>query len=228
MTRFRHESSRGGDERQPVVRVVDDDPTLLRAVATLLRAAGFTVTTFDTPGAFLADRGGGPGCAVLDLHMPGAGGLELQEALALDDEPIPVIFLTGQGTVRSSVRAMKNGAVDFLTKPVAADELVDAVRRAIAIDAAARTERRGLRALRAAYERLTPREREVFALVALGRRNKQIAAVLGTSERTVKAHRANVMQKMGMASTADVARAAARLRDATPGPLPDRGGAAPL
>jgi len=143
--------------------------------------------------------------------MPGFGGLELQDAIAQAREPLPVIFLTGQGNVRTSVRAMKSGAIDFLTKPVSADELIDAVQRAIAIDEAMRAERYGLRELRARYETLTPREREVFALVARGLLNKQIAGELGTSERTAKAHRANVMQKMQMDSVAELARAAARL-----------------
>jgi FixJ family two-component response regulator len=143
--------------------------------------------------------------------MPGFGGLELQAAIARAREPLPVIFLTGQGNVRTSVRAMKSGAIDFLTKPVSADELIDAVQRALATDAATRAERHGLRELRARYQTLTPREREVFALVARGRLNKQIAGELGTSERTAKAHRANVMLKMRMESVAELARAAARL-----------------
>ena len=148
---------------------------------------------------------------VLDLRMEGVSGLDVQQALADMDDPLPVIFLTGHGDVHSSVRAMKRGAVDFLTKPVAGDELVDAVRRALAADAAGREDRRVLRELRARYMRLTPREREVFALVAGGLLNKQIAGELGTSERTVKAHRAHVMRKLDVASVADLARAAERL-----------------
>ena len=208
----------------PVVRVVDDDPALLRAVALLLRAAGLGVETFDSAEAFLARRGDAPGCAVLDLHMGGPGGLELQEALAQTDDPLPVIFLTGRGDVQSSVRAMKGGAVDFLTKPASGDELVEAVRRAVAIDAAARADRRRLRELRAKYQTLTPREREVFALVVRGLPNRQIAGELGTSERTVKAHRANVMQKMAMESVAGLARAAERLGEPTMRPSGRRGG----
>jgi FixJ family two-component response regulator len=127
------------------------------------------------------------------------------------DEPLPVIFLTGHGDVPSSVRAMKRGAVDFLTKPVAGDQLIDAVRRAIALDASARSERQALRELRGRYARLTARERQVFAFVARGLLNKQIAGELGTTERTVKAHRAHVMRKMEAQSVADLTRAAERL-----------------
>lgn len=200
-------------QREPVVHLVDDDPALLRAVALLLRTAGFLVQTFDSAEAFLARRGSAPGCAVLDLHMPGPGGLELQQALGQADEPLPVIFLTGRGDVRSSVRAMKGGAVDFLTKPVSGEDLIDAVRRAMQIDATGRTGRRQRRELHARFESLTPRERQVFALVAQGLLNKQIAAELGTSERTIKAHRAKVMQKMAVDSVTDLARAAEKLRD---------------
>jgi FixJ family two-component response regulator len=202
-------------EAKPVVHVVDDDAFFLRAVSRLLAAAGFEVATYATADDFLARRADAPGCAVLDLHMPGPGGLEIQDALARVDDPLPVIFLTGRGDVQSSVRAMKGGAVDFLTKPVAADELAEAVRRAIAVDAAARAERREQRELRARYESLTRREREVFALVARGLLNKQVAGELGTTERTVKAHRARVMKKMRASSVADLARAADRL-DAAP------------
>jgi len=196
------------------VHVVDDDASFLRAISRRLEAAGFQVAAFDSAEAFLTRRSDLPGCAVLDLRMPGAGGLELQEALSRSKEPLPVIFLTGHGDVSSSVRAMKRGAVDFLTKPVDGDELVEAVRRAIAVDAQVRAQRRTVRDLRARYERLTPRERQVFALVARGLANKQIAAELGTSERTVKAHRAQVMEKTGATSVADLALAAERLGQA--------------
>jgi len=203
------------DRREPIVRVVDDDPALLRSMALLLEPARFLVKTYDSAEAFLSDRDTSPGCAVLDLHMAGAGGLELQQAILSADNPLPVIFLTGRGDVRSSVRAMKSGAVDFLTKPVSGDELLDAVRRAIAIDQTARRDRRERAGLRARYNALTRREREVFALVARGQLNKQIAAALGTSERTIKAHRANVMRKMKAESVTDLARAADRLGDLT-------------
>jgi FixJ family two-component response regulator len=195
----------------PVVHVVDDDPSFSRAVSRRLEAEGFQVVTFESAEAFLAGLTDAPGCVVLDLRMPGAGGLEVQDALAARPDPLPVVFLTGHGDVHSSVRAMKAGAVDFLTKPVTGDELVEAVRRAIALDESARASRRQARDLRARYERLTPREREVFALVARGLLNKQIAGELGTAERTVKAHRARVMEKMGAQSVADLALAAQRL-----------------
>lgn len=204
----------GAGERRdddPLVRVVDDDPALLNALARLLSAAGLHVETYDSAEAFLSRYDGAPGCAVLDLQLAQGSGLELQQAILKLDDPIPVIFLTGRGDVPSSVRAMKGGAIDFLTKPVSAPALVEAVRQACALDQAARRERRERAEVRTRYERLTPREREVFALVARGLLNKQIAAALGTSERTVKAHRANVMRKMALDSVASLARAADRL-----------------
>jgi FixJ family two-component response regulator len=144
---------------------------------------------------------------VLELEMPGSSGLELQEILAQAEDPLPVIFLTAHGNVSSSVRAMKQGAVDFLTKPVLGDELFKAVRRALAWGAAERRTRRQKREWRARYERLTLRGREVFALLVDGLSNKQIANVFGTSERTIKAHRAQLMYKMGVQSPAELGRA---------------------
>ena len=196
---------------RPIVCVVDDDPSCLRAIARRLEAAGFDVEPFESAEAFLARRPHAPGCAVVDLRMPGAGGLDIQDALSATEDPLPVIFLTGHGNVQDSVRAMKRGAVDFLTKPVAGEELVAAVTRAIALDGKARAAWQALRTLRGRYDTLTPREKQVFALVARGLLNKQIAAELGTSERTVKAHRAQVMSKMGVSSVADLTRAAERL-----------------
>ena len=143
-------------------------------------------------------RSDSAGCAVLDLQMPGPGGLELQEALAQAAEPLPVVFLTAHGELSSAVHAMKQGAVDFLTKPVRGDELLDALQRALARGAAARGMQRHKREWGARYESLTPRERELFALVVRGLVNKQIADVLGICERTVKAHRGQVMHKMGV------------------------------
>jgi len=193
------------------VCVVDDDASFLRAVSRRLEAADFEVEAFSSAEAFLARRSHSPGCVVVDLRMGGQSGLELQDAIAGMDEPLPVIFLTGHGDVPSSVRAMKRGAVDFLTKPVSGDELVDVVRRAIALDANTRAERQALRELHGRYARLTARERQVFAFVARGLLNKQIAGELGTTERTVKAHRAHVMRKMEAQSVADLTRAAERL-----------------
>jgi FixJ family two-component response regulator len=197
-----------------VVRLVDGDRLWLRSLALLLRRSGFRVDTFDTTAAFLARRDDDePGCVVLDLDMPEAGVLAVQRAIAAAENALPVIFLTRHGDLQASGRASKNGAIDFLTKPVGADELINGVRRAIALDEAARSERRARRDLRARYESLTSREREVFALVARGLLNKQIAWELGTSERTIKAHRANVMRKMALDSIVDLVRAAAGLSD---------------
>jgi FixJ family two-component response regulator len=148
---------------------------------------------------------------LLDLMMPGPSGLELQQALAKRREPLPVIFLSGRGDIPTSVQALKAGAVDFLTKPVKRDTLLSALEGALAQDAASRAEREELRALRARYETLTPREREVLAQVVAGKLNKQIAGDIGAAERTVKAHRAQVMEKMRVGSLAELVRVAARL-----------------
>lgn len=195
----------------PVVYVVDDDESFLRAIVRRIAAAGFDVQPFDTAEALFQQPLDQPGCVVIDLRLGDASGLDVQDALAKRRNPLPVIFLTGHGDVHSSVRAMKHGAVDFLTKPVSGDDLIDAIGRALALDRSMRAERETLGALRERFDRLTPREREVFALVARGRLNKQIAGELNTAVRTVKAHRANVMQKMGAASVADLAVAAKQL-----------------
>lgn len=195
------------------MRVVDDDPALLRSLALLLKTAGFRVATFDNADGFLSRHDDVPGCAVLDLRMAGMGGLDLQAAIQTTPNPVPVVFLTGRGDVNSSVSAMKGGAVDFLTKPVSDAALLDAVRRALAIDVVIRRDRHERAQLRARYESLTRREREVFSLIERGLLNKQIAFELGTSERTIKAHRANVMRKMAVQSITELARAADRLRD---------------
>jgi FixJ family two-component response regulator len=198
----------------PIVNVVDDDQDFLRAVSRLLRSAGFRVEVFGSAESFLQHRGrypDVPGCVVLDLQMPGLDGLELQELLKQQAEPLPVIFLSGHGDVPSSVRAMKLDAIDFLVKPVSSEDLVAAIRRALASDADAREERRQIRELRGRYEGLTPREREVLALVVRGLLNKQIAFELGTVERTIKAHRAQVMAKMQVRSLAELVRVAERL-----------------
>ena len=192
----------------PLIYLVDDDPSFLRALSRRLRAAGYRVETFGSAEEFLTRRrSDAAGCAVLDLQMPGPGGLELQEALAQADEPLPVVFLTAHGDISSSVQAMKRGAVDYLTKPVRGNELLDAVQRALARGTAARETQRQKREWGARYESLTPREREVFALIVRGLLNKQISDVLGTSERTVKAHRGQVMHKMGVQSPAELGRA---------------------
>jgi RNA polymerase sigma factor (sigma-70 family) len=210
------ESAQSGVERQgaPVIYLVDDNPSFLRALSRRLRGDGYEVECFDSAEEFLRrHRSDIPGCAVLDLQMPGPGGLELQETLAQADDPLPVVFLTAHGDVPSSVRAMKGGAVDFLRKPVRGDDLLNAIRLALARGAALREKRRQKRAWSTRYERLSPREREVFVLVVRGLPNKQIADVLGVSERTVKAHRSQLMHKMGVQSGAELGRAVEWLSD---------------
>ncbi len=198
----------------PLVHIVDDDPSVLRAVSRLLRAAGFEVGLFKSAEEFLKYRvhsPGTPGCVVLDLRMPGLQGLDLQEIINRQNEPLPIIFLTGHGDVPSSVHALKHRAVDFLQKPVPDDLLISAVRRALADDAEARETRRQERELLSRFEGLTPREREVLALVVSGKLNKEIAFELGTVERTIKAHRAQVMAKMRAQSLAELVRLGERL-----------------
>jgi FixJ family two-component response regulator len=201
---------------KPIVHVVDDDDSLRKAVTRLLHAAGYDVRAYASAGDFaLAGREKNKrGCVLLDVRMPGPSGLELQEALAREDEPLPVIFLTAHGDVPSSVRAMKAGAVDFLTKPIKRDVLLNAVRVALARDMCLHTSREQLRDLRARFARLTPREKEVFDLVVAGRLNKQIAVELGMAERTVKAHRGQVMTKMQVTSVAELVHLADKMQSA--------------
>lgn len=197
---------------EPLVRIVDDDASLLRALTRRLESEGFRIAPFPSVAAFLADRHpDDPGCLVLDLQLPGESGLELQDELRRTGDALPIVFLTGHGDLSSSVRAMKRGAVDFLTKPVDGETLVAAVREAIDRDLDTRAARRQRAEIQARYDMLTTRERQVFALIARGLLNKQAAYELGTSERTIKAHRARIMAKMGASSIADLARAADRL-----------------
>lgn len=190
---------------KPIIHIVDDDESFRKAVMRLLRAAGYETRSYASAAGFLAaSPGAGPGCALLDVQMPGLGGLDLQQALATMENPLPAIFLTGHGDIPITVHAMKAGAVDFLTKPVPRAALIDAVQRALVRDTADRAARAQQRELRSRYETLTPREREVFALVVSGKPNKQIAGDLGTTERTIKAHRAQVMQKMRVPSLAEL------------------------
>jgi FixJ family two-component response regulator len=196
----------------PCVRVVDDDAAVLKSLDRLLRAAGFAVRTFPSSNEFLQQHDGdAPGCVVLDLSMPGLNGLQLQQALARFETPCPVIFITGNGDVPASVQAMKAGAVDFLLKPFDQSQLLNAVRAAIELDRSTRAERAQRSSLGALVAALTPREREVMALVVSGLLNKQVAGDLGISEITVKAHRGQVMRKMKADSLPDLVTMAARL-----------------
>ena len=200
------------------VFVVDDDRSVRRSVVRLLETAGLRVEGYPSAEAFLErERPDGPGCVVLDVRMPGMNGLELQRRLAAAGRPMAIVFITGHGDVPMSVDAMKAGAVDFLLKPFDDEALLAAIARAIARERAGLRERQELDGLRARYERLTPRQQQVFAWVATGLLNKQIAARLGTGEKTIKVHRARVMATMQAGSLADLVRQAGRLQ-LRPGP----------
>lgn len=197
----------------PVIHIIDDDASLRSALQRLLVAAGYRVRTYDSAGDFLLDPPrDAPGCLLLDLRLPGPSGLELQDALQRQGVQLPVLFLTGHGDLATGIRAMKAGAVDFLTKPVERDTLLKAVSRALETDAARRETRSVAHALLSRVQTLTPREREVFERVVAGRLNKQIADDLGIAERTVKAQRASVMAKLGATTAAELGRIAAELR----------------
>jgi FixJ family two-component response regulator len=191
-----------------VIHVVDDDESFRRAISRLLQAAGYAVKQHSSAGAFLlALPGSDPGCVVLDVRLPGPSGLDLQDALARSAAGLPIVFVSGHADVATSVRAMKAGAVDFLTKPVKRDTLLAAVREAVESGVADRSRNERRRALLESHARLTPREKQVFDLVIAGRLNKQIALELGMAERTVKFHRGQVMAKMGVASLAELVHA---------------------
>jgi FixJ family two-component response regulator len=199
------------DQPTPVVQLVEDDDAVREATARSLRAAGFEVRSYRSGEEFLEASPSDPGCVVMDLRLPGSSGLELQTRLAVSENPLPIVFLTGHGAVRDSVQAMKSGAVDFLTKTQDGSALLDAVRRAIDRDGVARTHRSRNLELGARYARLTRREREVFAHLISGQLNKQVAYDLGISERTVKIHRRQVLDKLEAASIADLVRIASAL-----------------
>ena len=195
-----------------VVFVVDDDPSVRKALGRLLRAAGFRAEAFATADEFLRRPAPeAPACVILDVQLPGPSGLDLQRALAERDADLPVVFITGHGDIPMSVRAMKAGAADFLPKPVDEEQLLAAVREAVARHALARRAGAEVDDLRRRAAILSPREREVLALVVSGLLNKQVGYRLAVTEKTVKAHRAQVMRKMRAASLAELVGMAARI-----------------
>lgn len=204
-------------EETPIVFVVDDDPSVRRSTERLIRSIGLEVQVFASARDFLENpRPERPACLILDLRLPGLNGMELQQQLTESGIHIPIIFITGHGDIPTSVRAMKAGAAEFLTKPVRSPVLLNAVRVAIDGDRTARRERSEIEVLRQRYEQLTPREREVLPLVAAGLLNKEVAGKLATTERTIKFHRAHILRKLRVVSLAELVRLVDKLGISSP------------
>jgi RNA polymerase sigma factor (sigma-70 family) len=196
----------------PTVSIVDDDISVLKAVARLLRSAGFNTAIFSSAQQFLDEHNPNTlGCLVLDVAMPKINGLELQQILTAQNSELPIIFLTGHGDIPMSVRAIKQGAVDFLTKPVNDSDLISAIQNAIETNQMTRQERTKLNELQQRFAMLTPREREVLSHVISGKKNKQIALELGIVEKTIKVHRAHLMEKLQVKSVAELVMLSERL-----------------
>jgi RNA polymerase sigma factor (sigma-70 family) len=203
-------------EEQAIVYVIDDDESVREGVADLLRSVGHAVRVFRSGQEFLdSKRDDAPACIVLDVRLPGPSGLEFQRTLSKSDIRLPIVFVSGHGDIPMSVRAIKSGAIEFLTKPVHEQELLDAVQAGIERDRERRQHAKAFGELRERHDSLTPREREIMVLVVAGRRNKQIAAQCGLSEMTVKVHRSQIMRKMAAGSVVDLVRMADTLGVAT-------------
>jgi RNA polymerase sigma factor (sigma-70 family) len=199
-------------EAQPIVYLIDDDESVREGIADLLRSVGYSVQSFGSVQQFIdSSRPDAPGCIVLDVRLPGMSGLEFQRTLIKSNIHIPVIFISGHADIPMTVRAIKSGAIDFLTKPVHEQQLLDTVQAGIERDHARRREAKVVAELRERFDSLTPREREIFTLMISGRRNKQIAEQIGLSEMTVKVHRSHVMQKMRANTVVELVRMADQL-----------------
>ena len=206
----------------PVIHVVDDDPSFRMAISRLLNVSGYEVADYESATSFLCTlQDAKPGCILLDVQMPDLGGLQLQDELAKLSRGWPIIFMTGHGDIPMSVRAIKAGAEDFLSKPVSRDTLLEAIKQALVRYGEKRQSQDQLDSLRSLVAALTPREAEVFALMVRGKLNKQISHLLGTSERTVKAHRHMVMNKLQVQSFAEAVSIAERLGLLAPSASPD-------